>query len=69
MCRSYVAPRSRNGSCTGRRCRVDRGYIGADVEECLEVAAVAGFTTGEMKCDGQAAEICLQVNLGRKSTA
>jgi hypothetical protein len=24
---------------------------------------VAGFTTGEMKCDGHAAEICLQVTL------
>ena len=31
--------------------------------------SVAGLTTGEMKCNGQAAEIGLQVNLGRKSTA
>jgi hypothetical protein len=40
--------------------------IGADVEQCLEVAAVAG-SPPMMKCDGQAAEIRLQVNLCRKS--
>src|ERR1700704_5187774 len=49
-----------------RGARID---IGADVEKRLEVATVAGLATGEMKRDGQAAEICLQMNLGRKSTA
>jgi hypothetical protein len=44
-----------------RGTRID---IGADVEQCFEIATVAGFTTGEMKCDGQAAEIGLQMNLG-----
>jgi hypothetical protein len=38
--------------------------VGADVEHRLEVTAVARLTTGEMKCDGQAAEIGLPVNLG-----
>jgi hypothetical protein len=38
--------------------------IGADVEKRLEVAAIAGLTTGEMKGNWQATEIGLQVNLG-----
>ena len=32
-----------------RGARID---VGADVEQCLEVAAVARLTAGEMKCDG-----------------
>ena len=52
--------------CRKRGTRID---IGADVKKRFEVATVARLTTGEMKCDGQAAEICLQMNLGRKSTA
>ena len=43
-----------------RGTRID---IGADVEKRLEVAAVAGLTTSEMKGNWQAAEISLQVNL------
>ncbi len=43
--------------------------VGTDVEKRLEIAAVAGLTTGKMKCDGQPTEIGFQVNLGRKSTA
>jgi hypothetical protein len=35
--------------------RCPRIDIGADVEKRLEVATVAGLTTSEMKCDGQAA--------------
>ena len=46
---------------TERGARIDTG---ADVEQRFEVTAVAGLTTGEMKCDGQAAEIGLQMNLG-----
>ena len=37
------------------------------VEKRLEVAAVAGLTTSEMKGNWQAAEIGLQVNLGREA--
>ena len=46
-----------------RGTRID---IGADVEKRLEVAAVAGLTTSEMKGNWQAAEISLQVNLVEK---
>jgi hypothetical protein len=45
---------------TERGARID---IGADVEKRLEVAAVAGITTGEMKGNWHATEIGLQVNL------
>ncbi len=49
---------------TERGARID---IGADVEKRLEVAAIAGFTTGEMKGNWQATEIGLQVDLGRET--
>ena len=49
---------------TERGARID---IGADVEKRLEVAAVAGLTTSEMKANWQAAEIGFQVNLGREA--
>jgi hypothetical protein len=48
-----------------RGTRIDTG---ADAEECLEVAAVAGFTTGEMKCDGQAAEATPETPVTRSSS-
>ena len=44
--------------------RGGRINVGADVEQCLELATVAALASGEMKCDGQTAEIGLQLNLG-----
>jgi hypothetical protein len=42
--------------------------VGADVEGSFELSAVADFATGQMECDGQAVEVGLEVDLGRKST-
>ena len=41
--------------------------IRADVEKRLKVAAITGFTAGEMEGNWQATEVGLQVNLGRET--
>jgi hypothetical protein len=38
-----------------------------DVEKRLKVAAITGFTAGEMEGNWQATEVGLQVNLGRET--
>jgi hypothetical protein len=40
--------------------------IRTDVEKRLKVAAITGFTAGEMEGNWQATEVGLQVNLGRE---
>lgn len=46
-----------------------RRYVGADVEQDREISAVAGFATGQVEGQGQAAEIGFQVDFGRKAAA
>ncbi len=46
-----------------------RGDIRADVEQDLEIPAVAGFPAGQVKRQGQPLEIGLQVDFGRKAAA
>src|SRR4029077_5389951 len=41
--------------------------IRTDVEKRLKVAAITGFTAGEMEGNWQATEVGLQVNLGRET--
>jgi hypothetical protein len=43
--------------------------VRADIEQGLEIAAVAGLTAGQVKGQGQPVQIALQVDLGGKSAA
>ena len=43
--------------------------IGTDVEKGLEVAAITGFTAGQMEGDWQTTEVGLQMDLGRETAA
>jgi hypothetical protein len=43
--------------------------IRTDVEKRLKIAAITGFTAGEMEGNWQATEVGLQVNLGRETAA
>ena len=43
-----------------------RRDVGADIEQDLEIAAVAGLAAGQMESQRQAVKIGLQVDLGRK---
>ena len=45
------------------------GHIRPNVEQRFKVTAVAGFTTGEVKSDGQTIKIGLQMDFGREATA
>lgn len=46
-----------------------RANLRADVERCLELGAVAGFTTGQVEVERVAVEISLEVDFGRESAA
>ena len=46
-----------------------RRDVRADIEQCLEIAAVAGLSAGQVEGQGQAVEIAFQMDLGRKSAA
>ena len=48
-------------------CRRVRIEIRTDVEKRLKVAAITGFTAGEMEGNWQATEVGLQMNLGRET--
>jgi hypothetical protein len=43
--------------------------VGADVERCLELCAVAGLATGQMEVERVAVEIGLEVDFGREAAA
>ena len=44
-------------------------YVGSDVEQELEVAAVAGLAASQMEGERQAVEIDLEVDFGREAAA
>jgi len=44
-----------------------RPNVGADVEERLELVAVAGLAAGQVEVERIAPEVCLEVDLGRES--
>ena len=46
-----------------------RGRMWPDVERCLELGAVAGFTAGQMEVERVAVEIGLEVDFGREAAA
>ncbi len=46
-----------------------RGDVGPEVEQDGEVGAVAGLPGGQVEGDGQAAEVGLEVDLGREAAA
>ena len=49
--------------------RSPRRDVGSDVERGLELRAVAGLSAGQMKADGQAVEVGLEVDLAREPAA
>ncbi|HJT39670.1 MAG TPA: hypothetical protein VJ762_04995 [Sphingobium sp.] len=46
-----------------------RDYVGSDAEQGLEVGAIGGFATGQVRCDQVSATTCFAVDLGCEPAA